>query len=270
MTKVWKVSISLLSGVESMSKLLNAGFTNLFKSRIFYMGMLVMIAQPLYLIVLHYQEMKQNVSQGSRFEDSITVILFMISIIIAVLSSSLCGTEYHDRTLQNKIAIGHSRINIYLTSLIINVVACAFFLLLNFAVLFSVGNIVIGAFAMTASEIIRTLLMEISVTTAYASIFTMIAMLIQTRSTSSVVSVLSVMSMFFSGISVFQKLQQADESTNTIFYNFLSDFLPSCQSMRIMQENLPSNSAQMVGYDFLIIAVTTIIGVFIFRRKDLK
>ena len=53
-------------------------------------------------------------------------------------------------------------------------------------------------------------------------------------------------------------------------YRFLDDFLPSAQADQISECVVPEHWDRFVMYDCVIILLTTITGVFVFRRKDLK
>lgn len=266
--------ISLVGEVESMSKLLSAGMTRLFKSRVFHMALLIMTAHPLYLIYLSYKDQIQNPDPYYGMDEALPLILGMLSFVSAVLSATLCGVEYSDGTIRNKIAIGHSRTAIYLSELFLNITACVLLQIVNFTVLFALGNLVIGAFEISFGVIIKMQLLEICVISAYTAIFTLIAVLIQARSTASVLALLSAMSMFFSGISICQRLSPSANAAlsngKQKLYQFLSDFLPSCQAIRIMERGIPDHAAGMVIYDLVILTVTTAAGILVFRRKDLK
>lgn len=101
-----------------MIKLLNAGFERLRKNKIFWLLITFTIGLALILIFTQYSDMKEY-NEVKKIEQLILNYSMMMGIVIAIFTSLFLGVEYSDGTIRNKISIGHKRINIYLSNLII-------------------------------------------------------------------------------------------------------------------------------------------------------
>ena len=97
-----------------MSKLLHSNFERLKRYPIFWIEMILAIGYSIFVCMILYQDM-------IRYEESVAMesILFnflvLIGIVMAVFCSLFIGTEYSDGTIRNKLIIGHSRNNIFIS-----------------------------------------------------------------------------------------------------------------------------------------------------------
>lgn len=222
-------------------------------------------------------------------------------IIAAVFVSLFVGTEYSDGTMRNKIVVGHTRSAIYLSNLVVNIVA-AFITNLAFIVAVSaVGIPLFGPLTIGTQGVLLLLSISILMMIAFTAIFTLLGMLIQNRTIVAIVSILGVVLLFVAAITINQKLSEPEfyefysyevagepgevtDNTDGMekmpnpnylqpeqrrVYEFFYDFLPTGQSMQVSQRTA-AHPWQMLLYSLAIIVVTTACGVFFFRRKDLK
>ena len=121
-----------------MIKLLRAGFTRLRKNKVFWLLTIFSIGLALFMIYTRYSDMKKY---GEVIEVGQLMLNYstMIGIVIAIFTSLFLGVEYSDGAIRNKISIGHKRINIYLSNLIIITITSLFSYLL-FLVIIEIGR----------------------------------------------------------------------------------------------------------------------------------
>lgn len=282
-----------------MNKLLIAGFARLKKDKMFWFGILFMIFISAFVVIKNSID---YATYGYTFELKLDNYFFGFAMFIGILSSLFCslfiGTDYSDGTIRNKIVTGHSRFSIYFSNLIVCATAA---LLFNFAFIVAVsaaGIPLIGFLQADAKVVLQLLLTSIFLTFAYVSLFTLVGMLIQSKTNIVIASILSIAAMFYFTNSVDQRLRQPEFSRyyeydekgtlvkgdeedqyfvnpeylqpkQRVIYQFIYDFLPTGQGVQI-SSGLTDNLYQKQLYSLVIILASTSIGLFLFKRKDLK
>ena len=107
-----------------MNKLIKADFARLFKSRIFWFGSMFMIITSLYFTYHYVQNMKYAqiyVPTDGIFSEGADYIYF----ITALLIGNFVGKDFAYNTIRNKIAVGYTKKEIYLSDLIVCLSASA-------------------------------------------------------------------------------------------------------------------------------------------------
>lgn len=168
-----------------MRKLLSAGWFRLRKDILFW---IVVIGCAVSGVV--FAAMNQR-----HFDDW---WLIPVYVLLAAYLSLACGREYGDGTIRNKVICGHSRGQIYLSTLIVNLGACLMMVaafLLTYVVLrltvfpihtvISAGDWLLCALNFTLGCMVFT------------TVFTMVAMLIPSRALSAIVSLAMVIILYF-------------------------------------------------------------------------
>ncbi len=108
-----------------MNKLIKADFARLFKSRIFLIGSMFMIITSLYFTYYHYV---QNVEYPQIYNSSDGILsegANYIYFITALLIGNFVGKDFAYNTIRNKIAVGYTKKEIYLSDLIVCLSASA-------------------------------------------------------------------------------------------------------------------------------------------------
>lgn len=276
-----------------MSKLLRANFSRLKKNKVFWLGIIIMSAMGILYPVIAYFDMKRY---GSIY--SLEERIFCYPIYIGVLQSVFCslflGTEYSDGTIRNKLMIGHSRIGIYLSNLIVCSAAGVLMCLVSLISGIGAGSLLLGFFKISIAEVILTIICTFIMTFAYSAVFTFIAMLVQSKAVSAVLAILLSFLLFFTAMSVYARLDEPETYSGYVYeedagefaqeemvnprylsgmkrqvYEFLLDFLPSGQGMQIAMLEV-SCLWRLIMYDCILVFFTTVGGVLLFRRKDIK
>lgn len=286
-----------------MSKLLRSNFARLWKSRVFWLGMLFSAGLSALLVIARYEDIKRY-SEIYAVQDAIyrnaDGLIFMGGLFLifasAVFTGVFVGTEYSDGTLRNKLIIGHSRSSIYISNLIVCTTAGIIMHLTYIIITMLLGNLFLEDSALTFKKILLLTLMGTAAMIAVSSLLVMMSMLIHSKSTGSVVILISTMLMLFATMNISDRLsapeyydiyESVDENTgrpievkkekNSHYltgtkrkvYEFLDDFLPTSQLYK--SASLDSSKLDItLIYDGIIILITTTAGIAVFRRKNLK
>lgn len=275
-----------------MNKLLSAGFMRLKKSKIFRILFLFMFGLGLYVPIGQYLNMKKY-GYAMSLDSAFFMYVTFMSILIAVFCSLFIGTEYSDGTIRNKLIVGHSRTAIYLSNLIVCITAGILIAFAYMAACACAGFPLLGGFAMGARAALLFVLSAIVIDIAFTSLFTLTAMLIQNKAAQSVAAVIGAFVLLMGAAFLHSSLsspemvsdyimdetgevKQTDPVPNPSYisgtkreiYEFLMEFLPSGQDILLMNGDFPMTRA--FSYDVLILFATTGVGIFAFRKKDIK
>ncbi len=276
-----------------MRKLLSANYFRLWRDKIFWICMGTML---IYSVVYMLNGCRQATIDLSEYNYSIDKYYFhfaiSIGIFCAVFSSMFFGTEYSDGTIRNKVIVGHTKINIYIASLITTITAT---LLMVFVWMIgaSVAIPILGIWEMGISNLIVYLLIIIMLTVAFAAICTLVNMLSANKAFTVAISVLLIMgllifaSMIYNGLSepemtsgvqiTANGMQMSEPTPNPNYisgamrknYEFFLDFLPTGQGLTVWQVEA-GHPVRMILSSAAITILTTLSGIFVFKKKNLK
>lgn len=271
-----------------MRNLLSANLLRLRKSRLFWGALAFCLGFGIWRVfeVNQYDNLTLN---GAFF-----VYPIIVSIIMAVFVPLFFGREYSDGAIRNKVTAGYSRPAIYaanlLTGMAVSLLLCA----AHMAVVTAVGTPLVGFIAMDAGQAVLMILGSLLAVAAFCALFTLIVMTCDRKSVSAVVCVLGVFLLLIASIYMKSRLDSPEYYTDyfpgengmpipggsmkdpqylggtqrTVF-ELLYNLLPSSQVVQYS-----SRQAQNLGsrplYSLAIIILTSGLGVFLFRRKDLK
>lgn len=275
-----------------MRKLISADLCRLRRDKVFWIGTLAMLA---YTAAAVFESCQQALKDSSEFQYTLDNFYFCYAILIglpiAVHVSLFLGTEYSDGTIRNKLVVGHTRRDIYLSCFFANIVSGLSMLLASL-----LGGLVgipfLGTWKMGKLFLVY-LLISVLFTISYAAVFTLIGMLCSNKAVSAVLTILLflvlmeiAMYLYFrlsepemiSGLIITQEgMQMGDAEPNSQYitgikreiYQFIIDFLPSGQCGQMQELNV-IHPVRMIVSSIVIAIVTTLGGIFAFERKDLK
>lgn len=274
-----------------MIKLLNAGFTRLRKNKLFWLLTIFSIGLALFMIYTQYSDMK-------RYEEVIEVEQLMlnystiIGIVIAIFTSLFLGVEYSDGAIRNKICIGHKRINIYLSNLIIIIITSMLSYILFLIIIAIIGIPLFGGITIESSKLLMLLGCIFVTIIAYSSIFTFIAMMISNKTITAIVSIMLVFGLMIFSLTSLNILsaQEYIQSGSLVdgemqFQKEKNPRYPSEDERKVHQTLIDINPAgqmfQIAGreasnlkilpiYSLGIIVVFTGAGLVLFKKKELK
>lgn len=288
-----------------MSKLLRANFARLWKSMIFWIGMLFMFGIGLLVLYSEYRH-KLHIMHLMQMEDyhlSIDGSLFgscmYIPMVASVFMGLFIGTEYSDGTIRNKLIVGNSRVAVYFANFIVALSASIMMHLVYIITIIMIGVPVIGNIEQKVETLVILFLMSIITLTAIIAIFMFISMLIHSKANASVVAILVAMAMTMSASYINARLsepeyyeaysvtftdesgevheEKSEKELNPYYlrgakrkaYEFMLDFLPGCQMLQIAYQEV-SDYVRLPLYSLGIIVVVSAGGMIWFRRQDLK
>lgn len=264
-----------------MSNLLYANFSRMVKNKLFLIGIGFMFFAGSFLC---YQQYRQLVGYGTHVKLDSTFFQYtiMIGVISAIFCSLFVGVEYNDGTIRNKLIAGHKRTAIYLSNLIVNIVAsflmCFSYMLANIVV----GIPLIGTLTIPATKVLLIIIGSLITVIAFCSIFTMISLLVSAK---AIAPVICIVAMFLS-VAFLNEVQRIldepkyyyDGTLNTTSYvegterdvlEFIYNALPAGQEMQYARRST-ENMNELCMYSIGATIITTGIGIFGFKRKNVK
>ena len=276
-----------------MNKLLASNFSRLWKNKVFWIGTATLFLWSTIMLLFGYRAALKAPEYSYFLDEFFFQYGPIIGIFCAVFTSLFLGTDYSDGTIRNKIMIGHSRQSIYLSNLIVSTVAG---MIMNAAWILSmltVGTSLFGWLRSSMTTILMYLFITVLMIAALASIFTFISMLSQNKASAAVITLLTFLVLLFlasycnnrlnepemysaavvtsNGLELTDPTQNPDYISGNVrkMFEFFVDFLPTGQGI-LMSGMEAVHLWLMPLYSLLVITLTTMAGVFCFRRKDLK
>ncbi len=276
-----------------MFKLLNANFSRLLKDKIFIFSSIITFLVGGILPIIHYFD-NINYQADWKIDSTAFASSFLIPIMISFIVSLFIGLEYSDGTIRNKIIVGHKRENIYISNLILSIIA-GFFLLIIYIISHSIfGILLLGKFVTQIKTVLLYVGLNFTLIIAFSSILTLIATLCQNKSHSVAISILLVFSLLIMGVYLIASLQEKEyyeaysytengvthsekEMKNPNYvggnkrkiYEFLVEFTPGGQAIKLSNVNSMAEK-KLAIYDFIILFLTIVFGLIFYKDKDLK
>ena len=289
-----------------MNNLIYAEFSRLFKSFIFRLGALFSFGLAAFVIFMRYMDVVKHSSEYAQLPVSYSnadgLIFaggFYLVFTFAIFVSLFVGTEYSDGTMRNKLIVGHSRLKIYLSKLVVCAAANVLFHLLYIITTLLLGMLLIHGVSYALGILLKYTLWGVCVTLAFSALLVCLSMCIPNKATSAVIGLLLTIILVFSTMSISLRLSApefletysyTDEVTGQLvtvggerndeyltgtkrkIYTFLYDFLPTCQMYQIIQvSDAPiEHCGIFIAYDGLLLLLSTGAGILMFGKKDLK
>lgn len=286
-----------------MSRLLSAGFARMFKSRLLWILAGVMFLLGIAIPAGDYRGVVKALAEGYTAEANFGNAFFQYAPVIgfasAIFTGLFLGEEYNSGTIRNKLIVGHRRRDIYLSGLILSVCAALIMCLAYIAACCAVGLPLLGGFKeIGAGTVISMVLGTLLMACAYGAIFTLIAMLCQSKSGTAVICLVLVMVMLFAGVFIRSRLSEPETyqgyamynaetgqivvqdevrpnpsyvgGATRVVYEFLDKFLLFGQAIHYSNMALGERTWEMPLYSFVIILASTGTGMVSFKKKDIK
>ena len=284
-----------------MRNLLSAGFTRLWRSKTLWLSCLVLASMDATTMWTRYND-RRELGVTNFIDGGFFCYVVLIGILAAVVSTLLLGTEYSDGTIRNKVVAGCKRRDIYLANLIVcsaaSLIMCAAAIVAGLVV----GIPLLGGFHMGAARAILFIVGTLSLALGFTAIFTLLAMLVTNRTISAVAALLLALTLMAAGVYIDSRMQAGptidglvihttdelgnidwdnsivEKEPNPLYlpegplrnaFDFLHDFTPGGQMMQYAAVS-PKRPEIMIQYNAVIVIITTAIGIYLFKRKDLR
>lgn len=291
--KAWNAIILDLTEVAEMNKLLRSNFSRLWKNKLFWLCMGAMLV---YAIVYMLNGCRQATTDMSEYQYGLDQYYFHFALSIGffctLFSSMFFGTEYSDGTIRNKIVVGHTRINIYISNLITAFTA-TLLMMLVWLIGALVGIPTLGIWKMGIPNLLIYLLIAVMFVAAFSAIFTFVNMMSTNKAVTVAISTLLIFGLLIFSSMIYNSLNQPEMTSGVQItangmemseptpnpnyvsgvtrkiYEFIVDFLPTGQGLKMWQLEI-SNPVRMLVSSAVITLLTTLGGIFVFKRKNLK
>lgn len=277
-----------------MTKLLNANFSRLRHSRLFWgigAGIFILSA----LVALQCGSAVQDCWRRD-IQVKVDAYYFtfapMVIPLCALFISLFLGTEYSDGTMRNKLIAGHRRGSIYMAGFLSCLAGCGFYLLLWLlgAALMPLRT---GPLEMGFGGFAVYVLVALGFTAASAAIFTLIGNLCSGKTTTVVLAIITcvVLLLLASGFNdrldevefhggmayvdgVFQEIPPTPNplylsGVKRLICQCLLELLPTGQAI-LMADASVEQPLRQIALSLLLTAVVTGIGIRAFSKKDIK
>lgn len=270
-----------------MIKLLKAGFFRLKKDVIFWLFIFLTIGMAGFTLFRYLS------NEGVYLDKILNEFIMYIGLFIAIFVSIFVGKEYGQGIIRNKIIVGHSRISIFLSNLIISIVVSLLCELIYLIIVFLIGIPLFGQMQMSFSQFAIVLLNTALVIISFCSIYNFITMICSEITISISICIILFVAMFVAqaalGFTANSRkyIEHAfwdngnkyiisqepdpnypgDEKVKQARTLYLS--IPQGQAMKIGGNDL-TYSVQMSISSIILICVVNIAGVCIFSKKELK
>jgi ABC-type transport system involved in multi-copper enzyme maturation permease subunit len=275
-----------------MRKLLRANLYRLWRDKIFWICTAAMLGFSMFMVL---QGGRADALEG--WGRDLDYYYFnppaYCGLILAVAIARFIGTDYDDGTIRNKCVIGHTRSELYLA----NLLTCLLYTTVLFAA-WAVGGLAgipyFGLWSMGLAGYFQMMVLELLAFLAMASFLVCIAQFITNRS-ASVITVFAAMAIFMLGCYFYNALCQpetymdgytihsngtvdfGDEVVNPAYlagtvrvvYEAILYILPTGQQIWIANETM-TQPVFMGICSVAFFTVFTVIGLLLFRKKDLK
>ena len=194
-----------------MIKLLRAGFFRLKKEIMFWLFIFATIAVAGIRILTsaHYEPLDKFLYD----------YIIYIGLFIAMFVSVFVGKEHSEGIIRNKIIVGHNRISIYISKLIISIVVSVLCELIYIAIMFLIGSKIYEPLQMPISQLSIIILNAILIIIIYCSIFNLISMICSEITISVVISVVIFVIMFVAEIIIGETANQPKYITSSSWDN---------------------------------------------------
>lgn len=292
-----------------MRNLLRANFSRLFKSKIFYLAVLVMAGLAACATWNQWDEMRKYGSIAS-VDYALFLSQVLFGIVAAIFVSLFVGVEYSDGTIRNKLMVGRKRTDIYLANFITCMAALAIVYAASTAVALGMSTLLLEPSVVPAKHLWIAFGMGLFTVLAYAAIYNFFAMLLSNKTYTAIASILLAFGLMICATYVQNRLDQpefyqqlapgivtgADEDVtmavmedgtvaemkletvpNPLYlsgaererFQFFLDVNPYGQTTELAMLNIP-HPGRIILLDLGIVLIFGLGGVALFRRKDIK
>ena len=278
-----------------MNKLLKANFSRLKKETSLWLvagaSLGLIIAQSIDRAMMNKNG---TVINPNTLNDVLFQMIPAIGVIFALFVAPYLGKEYSDKTIRNKLVVGHKRENIYLANYITCFIGSLFIYSMFFVGGFAVGVPLLGGWQGDVSKLVIYILMGVCITASFASMLTMLCMLCSKRSVSAVFSIIIMFLLMIVASTVNEALSQPETTQEFIsfsldgvvlgdpipnpayvsgikrdIFEFVMQFLPTGQGIHIVHEEVKNPILSML-YSIAITAIVNFCGIIAFKKKDIK
>ena len=272
-----------------MIKLLKAGFFRLKKDIIFYLFIFLTIGMAGFTLFRYLSV------ELVYLDKIVNEFMMYIGLFIAIFVSIFVGKEHWQGIIRNKIIVGHSRVSIFLSNLIISIVVSIFCEMIYLVIVLLIGIPLYGKIQMPFSQFALVLLDTVLVIISFCSIYNFITMICSEITMSTSICIILFVAMCIAEVAFgsiansnkYSTYGYIDENGNNhIISQELNPNYPGDEKVkkaRMIYLSIPQGQAMEIGYnnDFdylkqipiyatILIGIVNIFGIYIFSKKNFK
>lgn len=272
-----------------MSKLLSANLSRLFKSKVFWLTAVAMLAINTFAVI-----MVGTNPMDDPFDMEFFAMMPSFGLYAAFFTSMFLGTEYSDSTIRNKLIVGHSRSEVFFANLFTCLIAAAIFFIV-WAGTTCIGIPFFGAEKIVVKPCLLKALVGFFTLISVTSIMSVISQLITRKAVTAVTAIFAALALLLAASYFYNAL--CEPETVVDHYTFSADggievgdvipnpayiggamrtayeailrVLPTGQQILLADEPL-KQPALMIAVSLAVTIVVSVIGYLFFRKKDLK
>lgn len=262
-----------------MGKLLAENYRRLFKGKRFYIVLAVIVGVAFLYALLFYflnklasrvnsgdlEGVEVEMSQMKMYADS---LLFSMKtdmpLLIGITAGMLIVQDFRNNTVRNKIIIGHSRTNIYLSNLIVSETVMLIYELAYFVAVLVFGGIILGFKDFPSEDICINLLLTLPVQMAMTALIVFLCNTL--KNVGGFVLAITmpyIVNIFSFALAFLNKHEKAQE--------LVREAIPTLQmNIIIGSDGVPEHAVRMVVMMVAITIISTVGGILLFNKSDLK
>lgn len=278
-----------------MRKLLNAESRHLVRSKLFWLEILFFIGFSAFIVMVNYSPEVQSSENPIYLDDVFHTLYQIMAFAFAVCISMAVGTEYSDGVIRNKLIVGHTRRDIYLSTMLLHMVSSLFMIVIHGVVSYGLGHLLFGGFQIEFSYLVYiiacstfanlvfvTLFVSISINSSNKAMTVVVTMVLYIGIlylTSFVGARLSAEEMVYDGIELLSdgtvQFGELVKNPNYIsgmtrtVYQFIYDLIPTGQIIQMQSDGFVP-CIQFPVLSAVLIVLNTAVGYLKFRKKDIK
>ena len=229
-------------------------------------------------------------------DSHISEVSFLLMIAAAIVIGNLIGSEHSFGTIRNKLTVGHNRTEIYFANFIVSLTAVLIMLVFGWAIIFGLAMPLGAKVVSPADELITLFLLNVLYCLVITAIFVFMATNILTKSTTLTMSIILGGAALLFKVVIFNQLSQPEYytprsqifdsegriigeenldpiknpmyigGTRRVIYETIDTLLP-CSS--VTEYSGEVNTVKVIT-EIGELTFCTALGLFIFRRRDLK
>lgn len=268
-----------------MRNLLHANFLRLIRSKAFFIALLAELAYVT-LVVLSCWD---HCAVGDKYtlEYILTAGYVLLSylpiptLILAPLLSLHLGADYSNNTLRNKLIVGHTRTEVYLSDLLACVITAValdvlYLLLTSILCVKPILNVSGILLRFPLGQMLAWTAAALLARTAWAAVVKLVVTALGNRTAASIAVLLLVMAAALVAITGIEEvnycshnLDVSGNDSRMAFWQLVLDILPTGQYYQVSRLDTPS-LWRMPLMSLAVIAASTCAGLGLFQRRDLK
>lgn len=277
-----------------MRKLISANFFRLWKDKIFWFILVIVIASSIINIDHSIPAYNMMIERGyiRGFEYYYFKQVPMLGCYFALFAGLFLGTEYSDGTLRNKLSVGHKREHVYFANFVV-CMAASFIFLAAWLLINASGFFLIGPMEMGATGYMTYVLIVIGVTVSFAALFTLIGSLSSNKEMTVIFTMIVFWGMSGVASGLYDRLTTPEMNEGMTYINgefvmmeatpnplyltgtlrticeCILELLPEGQAL-LMNNIAIEHPVRAIVFSILFTAVMLLAGCTLFCRKDIK